>query len=143
MVVVKVLAETVPMQKAPLGELQLEILRFLSVEGPLTVGEVAAQFGEARGLARTTILTVMERLREKGYLTRTKEAGVFRYAPYTGKAGLLRDLVHEFVEKSLEGSVSPFLAYLAEEKALSDDEIAALRQLLDAAAGPTEADDER
>lgn len=130
------------MQKAPLGELQLEIMRFLSARGPLTVGEVAAQFGEPRGLARTTILTVMERLREKGYLTRTKEAGVFRYAPYTGEVGLLRDLVHEFVEKSLEGSVSPFFAYLAEEKALSEEEISALRQLLEAAAGAKEADDE-
>ena len=34
------------MQKAPLGELQLEILRFLSVHGPLSVGEVTARFGE-------------------------------------------------------------------------------------------------
>jgi predicted transcriptional regulator len=132
------------MQKAPLGELQLEILRFLSTHGPLSVGEVTARFGEPRGLARTTVLTVMERLREKGYLTRTKADGVFRYAPYAGKAELLRDLVHEFVEKALEGSVSPFFAYLAGEKALSDEEVAALRQLLEEAAGPTEEpEDER
>jgi predicted transcriptional regulator len=120
------------MQKAPLGELQLEIMRFLSAQGPLTVGEVAARFGEPRGLARTTVLTVMERLREKGYLTRTKVEGVFRYAPYARKPELLRDLVHEFVEKALEGSVSPFFAYLAEVKELSDEEVAMLRQLLSA-----------
>ena len=46
------------MQKPPLGELQLEILRFISDRGPLSVGEVAALFGEPRGLARTTILIV-------------------------------------------------------------------------------------
>ena len=131
------------MQKTPLGELQLEILRFLSVHGPLTVGEVTARFGEPRGLARTTVLTVMERLREKGYLSRTKQEGVFRYAPYAGKAEVLRDLVHDFVEKALQGSVSPFFAYLGEEKALSDEEIAALRQLLEAAAGKKEREDER
>jgi predicted transcriptional regulator len=122
------------MRKAPLGELQLEIMRFLSTHGPLSVAEVTARFGEPRGLARTTVLTVMERLRQKGYLTRTKGGGVFRYAPYAGKAELLRDLVREFVERALEGSVSPFFAYLAGEKALSDEEVAALRQLLEEAA---------
>ena len=119
------------MQKSPLGELQLEILRYLSDSGPLSVGEVAERFGVPRGLARTTVLTVMERLREKGYLSRRKERGVYRYAPYAGKAVLMRDLVHQFVETALEGSVSPFLAYLTQEKELTEEEIAALRQLLD------------
>ena len=76
------------MGKAPLGELQLEVLSFLSDRGPLTVGEVAARFGEPRRLARTTILTVMERLREKGYATRTKQEGVFRYTACAGKPEL-------------------------------------------------------
>lgn len=118
------------MDKAPLGELQLEVLRFVSDHGPLTVGEVVAQFGEPLGLARTTILTVMERLREKGYLTRAQHAGVFRYAARVEKAEMLRGLVREFVEKALAGSVSPFFAYLAQEKDLSAEEIAALEQLL-------------
>ena len=122
------------MPKPPLGELQLEILRFISDHGPLTVGEVAARFGEPRGLARTTVLTVMERLREKGYVSRRKEGGVFRYAPCAEKAELLRGLVREFVETTLAGSVSPFFAYLAQEKELSGEEILALRQLLEAAA---------
>jgi predicted transcriptional regulator len=122
------------MQKSPLGELQLEVLRFVSDHGPLSVGEVVTRFGEPRGLARTTILTVMERLREKGYLTRAREEGVFRYAPRVEKAAVLRDLVREFVEKALAGSVSPFFAYLAQEKDLSEEEIAALQALLDQAA---------
>src|ERR1700687_1085227 len=104
------------MQKLPLGELQLEILRFISDRGPLSVGEVAAQFGEPRGLARTTILSVMERLRGKGFLARTKREGVFRYAPRGEKSEVLLRLVREFVQGALAGSVSPFFAYLAKEK---------------------------
>jgi len=126
------------MSKSPLGELQLAVLRFLTEEGPLTVGEVAARFGEPRGLARTTILTVMERLREKGYLTRKKQGGVFCYAPYAGKAEVMRDLVRQFVERTLEGSVSPFFAYLTSERELTEPEIAALRQLLEAVASKEE-----
>src|SRR5260370_8926596 len=103
------------MSKPALGALQLEVLRFLSERGPLTVGEAAARFGEPRGLARTTVLTVMERLREKGYLSRRKEDGVFRYTACAAKAELLRGLVRDFVETALAGSVSPFFAYLAHQ----------------------------
>ena len=130
-------------KREAIGRAQLEILAYIQEHYPVTVRQVAEHLAETRGLTRTTALNVMERLREKGYLTRTKQDGIFRYAPYAGKAEVLRDLVHEFVEKALEGSVSPFFAYLADEKALSDDEIAALRQLLEAAAGQKERKDER
>ena len=57
--------------------------------GPATVGEVARGFGEARGLARTTVLTVMERLRRKGYLGRAKDGGAYRYSTRVAPADSL------------------------------------------------------
>ena len=48
------------MDKPPLGDQELETLRYISEHAPISVGEVAAGFGEPRGLARTTVLTVME-----------------------------------------------------------------------------------
>src|SRR5213593_1472150 len=111
------------MQKTRLGELQLEILRFLSVHGPISVGEVAERFGEPRGLARTTVLTVMERLRKKGFLTRSKGERPFRYSPRVTQGEVLRGLVRDFVEKTLGGSLSPFTAYLAEARDLSPTEL--------------------
>ena len=119
------------MQKPTLGDLELETLRFLADHGPLSVGEVAAQFGEPRGLARTTILTIMERLRHKGYLGRKKDGSVFRYAPQNAQEDVLKDLVRTFVEKTLAGSLTPFVAYLAEAENLSDGEIAQLRRLVE------------
>ena len=41
-----------------------------------SVAQAAQYFGATQGLARTTILSVMERLREKGYLVREKRDGV-------------------------------------------------------------------
>src|SRR5688500_6555756 len=84
-------------QKEGLGDQQLEVLRFVTDHAPITVGAVAEQFGGPQGLARTTILTVMERLREKGYLTRAKRGGVFHYSPAIVKNDLLRNLVENFV----------------------------------------------
>jgi predicted transcriptional regulator len=119
------------MMKPPLlGEQELEVLRYVADHAPVAVREVAARFGEPRGLARTTILTVMERLRKKGFLTRTREDGAFQYAPAVAKTELLQSLVQDFVEKTLGGSLSPFVAYLADTKRLSPAEIAELRRLV-------------
>ena len=119
------------MERPPLGDQELEVLRFVAEHAPASVREVAQQFGEPRGLARTTILTVMERLRRKGYLTRTRQGSVNRYTPRVAQAEVLQGLVREFVEKTLAGSLSPFVAYLAEAKGLTEPELAELRRLVE------------
>ena len=107
------------------------MLRFVAEHAPVSVGEVAASFGETHKLARTTILTVMERLRKKGYLARIKEEAVYRYRPQTEQADVLKDVVREFVENRLAGSLSPFVAYLAEAQNLTDEELSTLRRIVD------------
>ena len=79
---------------------------------------------------RTTILNVMERLRSKGFLARKKIDGVFHYEPRVAKADLLRSLVRDFVEKTLGGSVSPFVAYLSRDARISDEELEELRAIV-------------
>ena len=114
----------------PLGHLELDVLQYVGDHHPITAREVARHFGETSGQARTTLLTVMERLREKGYLTRRKVNGVQHYRPTIAKAELLRRLVGDFVEDVLGGSVSPFVAYLMQSSRLSPDEVRRLEQLL-------------
>src|SRR5262249_8075907 len=89
------------MVQPSLGDLELETLRFITENAPISVGDVAAQFGKPRGLARTTILTVMERMREKGYLAREPQEGVFRYSPRYPQSAVLKGLVRDFVRKTL------------------------------------------
>lgn len=108
----------------------MELLQYIHDHHPITVRQVAEQFGEGKGLVRTTVLNVMERLRKKGYLTRKLSGGLFQYSPRLAKAELLRRLVREFVDKSLGGSLSPFVAYLAEEATLSENELSELKQLV-------------
>jgi predicted transcriptional regulator len=116
--------------KKPVGEQELTVLRYVAEHGPATVGEVAERFGEPQGLARSTILTVMERLRLKGYLTRRKVEGVFQYASPVPASELLRDVVGDFVERTLSGSLSPFAAYLSEADDVSDEELAQLQDVV-------------
>jgi predicted transcriptional regulator len=91
---------------------------------------VAEHAAETKGYARTTVLTVMERLRKKGYLSRRKVGGVFHYRPKLPKGELFEHLIGDFVDRVLGGSVSPFMAYLARSHDLSGDELARLKQLV-------------
>lgn len=111
-----------------IGQAQLEVLRYVQDHHPVTVRQVAEHVAETRGLTRTTALNVMERLREKGYLTRELVEGVYRYSPVHPKPQFLRGLVRDFVEQTLGGSLEPFVAYLAEDAQLSDEEWERLRR---------------
>ena len=113
------------------GRAELEILHYIQDhQQPVTVRDVADHFAEKHGHVRTTILNVMERLRSKGFLARKKIDGVFHYESRVGKADLLRSLVHDFVEKTLGGSVSPFVAYLSRDAQISDEELEELRAIV-------------
>lgn len=118
------------MSRPTIGDQELALLHYLAEHEPASVGEVAAGFGEARGLARSTVLTMMERLRGKGYLKRRQASGVYRYSTATGPAEAMRSAVGSFVEKTLSGSVSPFVAYLSERAQVSDAELAELESLV-------------
>ncbi|MCE5322650.1 BlaI/MecI/CopY family transcriptional regulator [bacterium] len=119
------------MELPNLGELELELLRFITDHSPITVRDASIQFGEERELARTTVLTVMERLRKKGYLKRKSRKGVFEYSPYLKKSDLLKKLISSFADKVLGGSIDPLVAYLAEDADLSDEQISELQRLLE------------
>lgn len=113
-----------------LGEQEIEVLNFISTQGKVSVRDAAKYFEEQKGLARTTIMTVMERLRKKGYLERFQQDGLFVYSEKIEAKNVLKSRVGEFIEKTCGGSISPLLNYFTETKNISEDEIKQLQQIL-------------
>ena len=116
--------------KPPPSEAELEILAYITEHPGSSVRTVADEFGQPRGFARTTVLTLIERLRKKGYLNRKKTGGVFVYSPREEQGNLLARLVGRFVERTLGGSLSPFVAYLLEKPEVSKQELDELKDLV-------------
>lgn len=112
------------------GDQELALLRYLGDQPPRTVGEVAEGFGQPRGLARSTVLTMMERLRKKGHLARRQVDGVYRYRLTKAPADALRQAIGSFIDRTLGGSVTPFVSYLAERAEVTDAELAELEELV-------------
>ncbi|MBB3225771.1 putative transcriptional regulator [Luteibacter sp. Sphag1AF] len=118
------------MLKRTIGDQELALLEYVSMHPKSSVADVQAGFGEPRGLARSTVLTMMERLRTKGYLGRRRAEGAFRYSASSGATDVMRGAVGSFVEKTLRGSVSPFVAWMSERGEVSDNELAELEALV-------------
>ena len=118
------------MADTTIGQQELALLRHIADSDGVTVGEAAEAFGARRGLARSTVLTMMERLRRKGYLARRMQEGVYAYRARASSAELLKQAVQRFVERHLDGSVSPFIAYLSDADAVSDEELRELDEIV-------------
>lgn len=118
------------MRGKTIGDQELALLQYVAEQEGATVGEVAAGFGEERGLARSTVLTMMERLRGKAYLTREQVDGVYRYSATGEQDSVVQGAVASFVEKTLQGSVSPFVAFMSRKAEVSDTELAELEALV-------------
>ena len=119
------------MTNKPAGTQELRFLQFIAQHGPLSAGQVAEQLGAELGLARSTVLTVMERLRRKGQLKRRREGGVFMYASAKSYEQVMQTAVGQFVDRALSGSISPFVAYLSDRGKVSPEELAELRRMVE------------
>lgn len=120
------------MAPRPVSQQELECLLYLAQNGPLAASAVSEGFGAPRGLARTTVLTVLERLRRKGHLGRRRHDGVYVYRALEEHRATMHRSVGQFVERALGGSISPFAAYLTDRTDLSDEELADLRRAVEA-----------
>lgn len=116
-------------KRARLGELELAVLKTIWEHQPCTVQQVAKILGKRRGCARTTVLTVMQRLHAKDFLKRRKVGKVFHYVPTEGRNKVMSRLIGQFLDKVLDGSALPFVTYLTERKDLTQEQVAALRAI--------------
>src|SRR4051812_4944807 len=118
-------------RKPGIGKAESDILRFIADRQSTTVTEVGDYISESKGQSRNTAMTVMERLRAKGFLERTKVEGVFRYSAISSKARVMESIVQDFVEGVLGGSVSPLVAYLTNRVDVDEEEVRELKRLVD------------
>ncbi|ADB18349.1 transcriptional repressor, CopY family [Pirellula staleyi DSM 6068] len=118
-------------QRDSLGKVELEILQLIDKLQPVTVRTLVDHLAESSGQARTTILTVVERIRKKGFVSRRKIGGVFHYSPRIPVTQLLQRLVTDFVSNVLGGSVSPVVAYLQKTQQVDPAELAELRAIVE------------
>ena len=78
-----------------LGDLEAEVMRRIWARGgAVTVRDILGDLEQERPIAYTTVMTVMDNLRRKGWLSRRPEGRAYRYQPLVSgeeySAGLMR-----------------------------------------------------
>ncbi|MBZ4018779.1 BlaI/MecI/CopY family transcriptional regulator [Streptomyces purpurogeneiscleroticus] len=123
----------------PFGELEADIMRIVWASNePLNIqGIVDALNGEQRQLAYTTVMTVTERLRAKGWLERAKQGRSFHY----GAARTADDYSAGLMEQALDSSADRTSALLRFAGRLDASEAAALRRALESMPADADTDD--
>ncbi|MDX1644731.1 MAG: BlaI/MecI/CopY family transcriptional regulator [Thermoanaerobaculia bacterium] len=120
------------MSKKQLGDLQLAIMRILWARGEASASEVHQALWEERGLAPTTIATMLVKMEKKGVVTHRAEGRRYLYSPTVSEQEVTRSMVAQLAERLFEGDVPAFVSHLLSEHDIDPDELAELEELIDA-----------
>jgi predicted transcriptional regulator len=122
------------------GELEAVIMDRLWDWGrPALVREVVDDLRDERGLAYTTVMTVMENLYRKGWLRRERDGRAWRYEPTGSRSGYTAALMNDALATTADHRTA--LAHFALQ--MSPHDAALLREALDQALGVAEAGESR
>lgn len=119
------------MPKTTLGDLQHAIMRVLWARGEATSTEVHAALRVERGLAPTTIATMLRKMEDKGVVAHRSEGRQFVYRAAVSEGEVRRSMVGEVVDRLFAGNPAALVSYLVAEEGLDPEELARLRAALD------------
>ena len=106
------------------------VLDCLWERSPQTVMELVAALGDRLGWAKSTTITTLRRMEDKGLLLCQIQGRAKHYSPAVSRDRAVRRETRSFLDKVYRGSVGLMVSALAEDKALSKAEIEELYEIL-------------
>ena len=117
-----------------LGDLELAVMESIWKREQATVREVHEDLAAARGLAYTTVMTVMTRLARKGLLKKRRDGAAFVYEAPLNADELMRSSVRDVLAGLLSDFAQPTMSEFVDTvKTDSADRIDELKKLVDEA----------
>lgn len=114
-----------------LPDSELEVMQAIwACEPPVSRGDIEAYLKDRYPIAQTTLLTLITRLAEKGFLEIQVEGRVRYYSPLVTRQSYLAEQGNRFFHKLCGGNLSAFASALC-DSGLTKEELAELRQLLE------------
>lgn len=117
-----------------LSELQLDVMRVLW-RGEASVADVAAALADSRGLAHTTVATVLTRLAKRGVVDARRDGRQLVYRATVSEPQVRRSMVGDLIQSLFKGDPRALLAHLVSEKDVAPGDLAKVQALLAADQG--------
>lgn len=118
------------MEEISLTNSEWYVLDCLWRRAPQTVMELVAALGERPGWAKSTTITTLRRMEDKGLVRCTLEGRARRYAPAVEREGAALRETRSFLDKVYRGSVGLMVSAMAQGEALTREEIQELYDIL-------------
>ena len=109
--------------KAPLTDLENEVMRVVWDSGPCSVEAVYEVVSKNRDLKETTVRTLLRRLEQKGYVGHESEGRAYLYTATEAPRSLAGRAVRQIIDRFCKGSVEELVSGMVESKSLSKDEL--------------------
>lgn len=111
------------------------VMECLWARSPLTGREVSESLAASAGWTRSTALTMLRRMTEKGLIACSDEKGVREYAPLLVRSDAAQRETESFLDRVYSGSVSMMVSAMTKKQALPQSEIDELYALLSSLEG--------
>ena len=115
------------MKDTKISDAELEILEALWAAGEaLNANEIRARQNQKKDWERTTVLTLIRRLLDKGMIAQEKRK-VYYYSPLVERNDYVKEETKSFLNKFFKGNARNLAAALIEDENLSREDIEELR----------------
>ena len=123
-------------ERHELTELQLAILRLLWERGEATVTELWEALYEQRGLAQTTVATLVARLQRRGIVARRTRERQYLYRAMITEADVQHSMVSELTERLFAGDAAALVNHLIAASDMSPGDLARVKRMIENAQAP-------
>lgn len=113
-----------------LTELQIAILRILWKREEATVLEVWEEIHRERGLAQTTVATILTRLEKRGVVSRTQHARQFTYRASVSESDVRASMLGGLTEQLFGGDVTALVNHLLTSRDIAPGDLQRLRDAI-------------
>ena len=121
-----------------LGRIQLKIMQVLWEHGQANARQITDALSREKPIAHSTVQTLLRKLEAKGAVGHDVHDRTFLFKPLIDSGSVTRSATQELIERLFGGSASGLVAHLLKEEHISDDELQAIRALIDRHAGRKE-----
>ena len=119
------------MEETKLTASEWNVLNCLWAASPKTVMQLVAELEKTVGWAKSTTITTLRRMEDKG-LVRCEQVGRGKaYTPSVEREQAVVAETHSFLDRVYQGSVGLMMSAMAKRQELSAGEVAQLRAILD------------
>jgi len=114
-----------------LTDLQYSIMRVLWDRGQASAAEICQALQAERGLALSTVATLLSRLEKRGVVAHETRARQYVYKPLVTESEARRTMVSELTDRLFDGDVTALLSHLLSAREMSPGDLARVKALIE------------